>query len=148
RRSRESSIWFGAKREREREFLVEPGAGTLFYAFFAPTTKSFFAGSMSPPYPNTPKPNISISSPFHVHSLSLSVSQKKKEKEVHMTIFISCLPLCLKFKMNRVFLDICRMSLALSPAIFFFFVQKQTVEIVRLEKIFIYFFTRAYLYRL
>jgi hypothetical protein len=86
RRSRESSIWFGEKkREREREsfcWSLEPGAWSWYaiLCILCPYNQSSFAGSMSPPYPNTPKPNISISSPFHVLSLSLSLSLKKKKK--------------------------------------------------------------------
>jgi len=87
RRSRESSIWFGEKkREREREsfcWSLEPGAWSWYaiLCILCPYNQSSFAGSMSPPYPNTPKPNISISSPFPVLSLSLSLSLKKKKKQ-------------------------------------------------------------------
>jgi len=82
RRSRESSIWFGEKK-REREsfcWSLEPGAWSWYaiLCILCPYNQSSFAGSMSPPYPNTPKPNISISSPFHVLSLSLSLSLKNK----------------------------------------------------------------------
>jgi len=77
------------KRERERErvsagaWSLEPGAWSWYaiLCILCPYNQSSFAGSMSPPYPNTPKPNISISSPFHVLSLSLSLSKKKKKNK-------------------------------------------------------------------
>jgi hypothetical protein len=67
------------EREREREFLLEPGAGTLFYAFFAPTT--------NPPLPvpcllhTQTRQNPTYQFPLHsTCSLSLSLTLKKNKQ--------------------------------------------------------------------